>query len=120
MTFTETHKAIARYLWIAALLVVCGVALYQVFVQPGQMRERVAEAENTGTVADARNDASKDTRKITESHYVERRIIEEKTNSGVEAVLSGVDDASVSRAARTAACLFKHSYPANHPTCKVQ
>jgi hypothetical protein len=120
VTFTETHKAIARYLWIAALPVACGIALYQVFIQPGQMRERVTEAENVGTVADTRNNASKDAQKITESHYVERRIIEEKTNSGVEAVLSGADDASVSRSARTAACLFNHSYPADHPTCKVQ
>lgn len=120
MTFTDTHKKIGKAIGAVAAVIIAGVVYYQFFILPGKQRERVTTAENATVVADTRNRAAEDARKITEKYYVERRTIEERATSGVETVLAAPDDRSASDAARAAACMFNYSYPADHPTCKVQ
>lgn len=109
-----------RVITYAAVAIVAGVFIYQIFIQPGKLRERVTVAENQQTVADGRQGVAEETRKVTEKYYVERRIIEDRVDAGVGAILQAPDDAAASDAARRAACMFNHTYPADHPTCKVQ
>jgi len=120
MTFTDTHKTIARYLFAFAGFALGGILIYQVFIAPGKMRLAVTDAENQQTVAEKRQEAATDVRKETERYYVEKRIIEERVPAGVTSVLQAPTDADASDAARAAACMFNHSYPADHPACKVQ
>jgi len=120
MTFTDTHKLIAKILGIVAAAILAGVLIYQVFIQPGKLREAVTVAEGQQTVADGRQQTGEVTRKETEKYYVEKRIIEERADAGVRDVLQAPDDGAASDAARRAACMFNHSYPADHPACKVQ
>lgn len=120
MSLTETQKLVAKGLGIIAASIVAYVIIYQVFIQPGKMREAVTVAEGQQTVADGRQETSEAARKETERYYVEKRIIEERVDSGVRDVLQAPDDAGASDAARRAACMFNHSYPPEHPTCKVQ
>jgi hypothetical protein len=120
MTLTDTQKSTAKIVGAVAIAIVAAVLYYQFFILPGKQRERVTTAENGVVVSDARNQATQEAQVRTEKHYVERRIIEERANAGVASVLAAPDDDSASDAARAAVCMFNHSYPADHPTCKVQ
>jgi hypothetical protein len=102
------------------IVAIIAAVIYQIFILPGVMRGKVTDAENQQTVAEKRQDAAETVRRETEKYYVERRVIEERTQSGIDSVLAANGEVAASDAARRAVCMFNHSYPADHPTCEVQ